>query len=92
MKKLILYVSVLLICFLQMVPNGYAQEDKTESFSLQGLEDSFRHFYLSDEAKEYLEQSGFVVTPGRKKEIYDVYTECKKRSQPIFVKESSPLS
>ena len=91
MKKLILYVSVLLICFLQMVPNGYAQEDKTESFSLQGLEDSFRHFYLSDEAKEYLEQSGFVVTPGRKKEIYDVYTECKKRSQPIFVTTDAVL-
>ncbi len=91
MKKLILHFSVLLICFFQMVPNGYAQKGKKESFSLQGLEGSFRHFYLSDEAKEYLKQNGFVVTAGRKKEIYDIYTECKERSQPIFVTTDAVL-
>ena len=81
MKKLILYFTTLLICFFHMVPDGYAQEGKTESFSLQGLE----NFYLSDGAREYLAKNRFVVTPGFEKEIHDVYTECKKRNQPIFV-------
>lgn len=91
MEKLIIYFGILLLCFFQMIPNGYAQESKKESFSLQGLEDSFERFYLSDEAKEYLKRNGFVVTPGREKEIYDVYTECKERSQPIFVTTDAVL-
>jgi hypothetical protein len=85
MKKAILYSSVVLLCFFGMIAGGSAQEGKMDSFSLQGFEDSFQHFRLSDEAKDYLEQNGFVVTAGRKNEIYDIYAESKKRSQPIFV-------
>ncbi len=87
MKKLILCCGVFLFCFFQTIPVAYSQEDKMASFSLQGLE----VFYLSDGAKEYLEQNGFVVTPGREKEIYDIYTECKKRNQPIFVTTDAVL-
>jgi len=91
MKKLILFFSVPLICFFQITPNGYAQKGKMESFSLQGLGNSFERFHLSDEAKEHLKQNGFVVTAGREKEIYDVYTECKKRGQPIFITTDAVL-
>jgi hypothetical protein len=87
MTKLILYGGILLICFFQMVQYGYAQKETNEKFSLQGLE----NFYLSDQAKEHLRQNGFVVTPGREKEIYDIYTNCKKRSQPIFVTTDAVL-
>jgi hypothetical protein len=93
MAKLILYFSVLLICFFQTVPNGNAHGRKPESFSLRGLEDSFKHFhhYLSDEAQEYLKQNGFVVTPDRAKEIYDIYTSCRKEDHPIFVTTDAVL-
>jgi hypothetical protein len=87
MIRLIFYSSLLLLCFFQMSPNGYAQKDKKEGFSLQGLE----NFYLSDQAKEYLKQNGFVVTPGREKEIYDIYNKYKERSQPIFVTTDAVL-
>jgi len=70
-----------------MVPNGHTQEGKTESFSLQGLE----NFYLSDGAKEYLKQNSFVVTPGFEDEMHDVYIECKKGGQPIFVTTDAVL-
>ena len=91
MKKTILCSGVLLICVFQMAPNGNALGRKTEGFSLQGLEDSFQHFRLSDEAKDYLKQNGFVVTPGREKEIFDIYRECKKRRQPIFLTTDAVL-
>jgi len=87
MKKLILCCGVLLVFFLQTIPVSYSQENKMASFELQ----EFGHFYLSNEAKEHLKQNGFVVTPGRKKEIYDIYTECKKHSQPIFVTTDAVL-
>ncbi len=87
MKKLISCFGVLLICFFQMVPDGDGQEGKMEGFSLPGLEG----FNLSDEAKEYLRQNYFVVVPGHKKEIYDIYKECKKRSQPVFVTTDAVL-
>lgn len=57
------------------------------SFSLRALEAPS----LSDEAKEYLKQNGFVVTPGFKKEMHDVYTACKKGNQPIFVTTDAVL-
>ncbi len=87
MKKLLLCCGVLLVYFFQTIPVAYSQEDKMASFSLRGLEAPS----LSDEAKEYLKQNGFVVTPGRKKEMYDIYTECKKSSQPIFVTTDAVL-
>ncbi len=91
MKRLILCSNVLLICLFQIVSSGGANEAKAQGFSFQGLEDSFQYFHLPDEAKEYLKQNGFVVTPGREKEIFDVYRECKKRRQPIFVTTDAVL-
>ena len=93
MKKLILCCGLFLVYFFQTIPVAYSQEDKMASFELQGLEDSFAHFdfYVSDEAKEYLKQNGFVVTPGHAKEIHDMYTVCKKNNQPIFVTTDAVL-
>lgn len=91
MKNLILYSSVLLLSFFQMGQYGCAQEGKKGSFSLQGLED----FNLSDEAKGYLKQNGFVVIPGGEreiyKEIYDIYNECKRLKQPAFITTDAVL-
>jgi len=47
--------------------------------------------YLSKEAKGLLRQNGFVVTPGYKDEIYDVYSECKELNQPIFLTTDAVL-
>jgi len=87
MKKIILYASVSLFVFFQIIPLGYTATTEMEMFSLEGL----GNVYLSKEAKELLRQNGFVVTPGYKDEIYDVYAECKEISQPIFVTTDAVL-
>jgi len=87
MKKLILCCGVFLVCFLQNIPVGYSQENKEIGFWLETL----HHPYLTDQAKEYLKRDGFVVTPGFKKEMHDVYTDCKKGNQPLFVTTDAVL-
>jgi len=69
MKKTILSIAVFLFIFFSVVGAGDTTMDKKEMFSLEGL----GNIYLSQEAKELLRQNGFVVTPGDKDEIYDVY-------------------
>ncbi len=71
MKKTILSTAVFLFVFFSVVGAGYTTMDEKEMFSLKGL----GNIYLSMEAKELLRQNGFVVTPGDKDEIYDVYAE-----------------
>jgi len=75
MKKIILCVSISLFVFLQVIPVGYTATNEREKFSLEGL----GGVYLSEEAKELLRENGFVVTPGYKDEMNDVYAECKER-------------
>ena len=87
MKKIILCVSISLFAFFQVIPVGYTAMNERGKFSLEGLE----NVYLSEEAKELLRENGFVVTPGYKDEIYDVYAECKERNQPIFVTTDAVL-
>jgi len=87
MKKTILSVAVFLFIFFSVVGAGDTTMDKKEMFSLEGL----GNIYLSQEAKELLGQNGFVVTPGDKDEIYDVYAECKEYNQPIFVTTDAVL-
>jgi len=73
MKKTILSIAVFLFIFFSVVGAGYTTMDKKEVFSLEGL----GNIHLSQEAKELLRQNGFVVTPGDKDEIYDVYAKCR---------------
>ncbi len=87
MKKTILSIAVFLFIFFSVVGTGYTTMDEREVFSMDGL----GNIYLSKESKELLRQNGFVVTPGDKDEIYDVYTECKEYNQPIFVTTDAVL-
>ncbi len=86
-KKTILSIAVFLFIFFSVVGVGDTTMGEKEMFSLGGL----GNIYLSQEAKELLRQNGFVVTPGDKDEIYDVYAECKEYNQPIFVTTDAVL-
>jgi len=87
MKKTILLIAVFLFIFFSVVGTGDTTMDEKEMFSLEEL----GNIYLSIEAKELLRQNGFVVTPGDKDEVYDVYVECKEYNQPIFVTTDAVL-
>ena len=53
---------------------------------------NFDQFDLSDEAKGLLNRNGFVITPGKgEADISDVYIECYKKGEPIFVTTDSIL-
>ncbi len=86
-KKITLLTSLSLLFFFQIIPLGHTAMKEKEMFSLKGLE----NVYLSEEAKELLRENGFVVTPGYEDEIYDVYAECKKHNQPIFITTDAVL-
>ena len=86
-KKITLFAGLSLLFFFQIIPLGHTAMKEKEMFFLEGL----GNVYLSEEAKELLRQNGFVVTPGYKDEIYDVYAECKEHNQPIFVTTDAVL-
>lgn len=87
MKKIVLYASISLFVFFQIIPIGCTAMNEREIFSLG----QSGKVYLSKEAKGLLRQNGFVVTPGYKDEIYDVYSECKELNQPIFLTTDAVL-
>ena len=87
MKKIIVGVSISLFVFFQVISIGYTATNEEQTFSFEGL----GGVYLSEKAKELLRENGFVVIPGYKDEIYDVYVECKERNQPIFVTTDAVL-
>ena len=66
---------------------GYSRERNKADFSL----DELGKVYLSEEAKGLLKQNGFVITPGYKDEIFDIYSTCKENNQPIFVTTDAVL-
>ena len=86
MNKIILYACVFLV-FFQIIPIGCTAMNEREIFSLGRS----GKVYLSKEAKGLLRQNGFVVTPGYKDEIYDVYSEYKELNQPIFLTTDAVL-
>jgi len=85
-NKIILYACVFLV-FFQIIPIGCTAMNEREIFSLGRS----GKVYLSKEAKGLLRQNGFVVTPGYKDEIYDVYSEYKELNQPIFLTTDAVL-
>lgn len=61
-----------------------ALEQEDVPFPMKNLEGKDK-MTLSTPAQKLLEQNGFAVRPGHEKEIYDVYSNAKKRNQNIFV-------
>lgn len=59
-------------------------------FNLKNLE-GLEQMTLSVNSLELLERQGFAVSPGRDKEIYDIYIQAKDRNQPIFVTTDAVL-
>jgi len=88
MKKIILGASVCLFIFLQITSIGYTAASEREKFSLEGLRSIYQ---FSEKARELLRGNGFVVTPGYKDEMYNVYAECKELNEPIFVTTDAVL-
>ncbi len=62
----------------------YPSEQTGVLFDLKNLE-GLEKMTISVNSRTMLEQQGFVVKPGREKEIYDIYIQAKKQNQPIFV-------
>lgn len=90
MKKCIIFIIFTLILSVgaESLTNPFEKEQVP--FSLEGLS-GLERIHLSREAKSILKQNGFVVTPGFKKEIYDIYTSCKQTNQPIFITTDAVL-
>jgi len=82
MKKIAVGVSIFVFVFLQFICTGYAVSNENGKLSIEELTDNYQ---FSEKAKKLLVENGFVVTPGYKNEMYDIYTECKKKGEPIFV-------
>jgi hypothetical protein len=59
----------------------------TGPFSLDGLEG----LPAQEEARELLQKNGFVVTPGRGEEIFDIYRTAGDRGENIFVTTDAVL-
>ena len=82
MKKIGVGVSIFVFVFLQFICTGYAVSNENGKLSIEELKGIYQ---FSEKAKKLLVENGFVVTPGYKNEMYDIYTECKKKGEPIFV-------
>ena len=82
MKKIAVGVSIFVFVFLQFICTGYAVSNENGKLSIEELKGIYQ---FSEKAKKLLVENGFVVTPGYKNEMYDIYTECKKKGEPIFV-------
>lgn len=82
-------VLLITVCLVPLWLNpslGSSGRSKT-TFSLPELD----RYHLPQEAKELLKQNGFVITPGHADEISDVYSQCKRTNQPIFVTTDAVL-
>ena len=88
MKKILLGVSVWVFIFLQVVSTGYTATNEEGKLSIEELVGTYQ---FSERAKQLLEKNGFVVTPGYKDEMYNIYTECKKINVPVFITTDAVL-
>jgi len=87
MKKFFVFFSVILVLLVLVIQWGCTKEMNKNSFSLDNLDTG----YLSNEAKELLKQNGFVVTSGYTDEIFEIYSNCKKHNEPVFVTTDAVL-
>jgi len=90
MKKTTCLVLGVLVFFVGLASIGYPSSQRDVKFSLKNLE-GLEKMTLSVHSRDFLERHGFAVSPGDEKEIYDVYTQAKKKNQPIFVTTDAVL-
>jgi len=88
MKKILAGVSIWVFIFLQLTSIDYTAANEEGKFSIEDLTGNYQ---FSEKAKQLLGKNGFVVTPGYKDEMYNIYTECKKINDPIFVTTDAVL-
>jgi len=87
-KKILAGVSVWVFILLQFTFTGYTATNEKGEFPIEELKGSYQ---FSEKAKQLLRENGFVVTPGYKDEMYNIYIECKKINDPIFVTTDAVL-
>jgi hypothetical protein len=90
LKKRRYFLWGFLLFFIGFHSSVYPSEQADARFSLENLR-GLESMTLSTRSREMLEQQGFAVSPGREKEIFDIYIEAKKRNQPIFVTTDAVL-
>jgi hypothetical protein len=90
MKKTTRYVLGIFVFLVGLWNIAYSSNQTDPKFSLKNLEGSDK-ITLSIHSRDLLERIGFAVSPGDEKEIYDIYTQAKKRNQPIFVTTDAVL-
>ena len=82
MRKILVGISIWIFVLLQISFTGYAATDEKGELPIDKL---IVNYQFSEKAKELLTKNGFVVIPGYKDEMYNIYTECKKINDPVFV-------
>ena len=85
-KMLICWLAISLLPLGVIRAEGLGQRGQ-EVFSVDELEE----VHLSEKAMRLLRQNGFVVTPGYEDEIFDLYSSCREKRQPIFVTTDAVL-
>ena len=78
------------VFFVALAIKAHASCQREVTFSLEDLK-GLERITLSTHSREMLERYGFAVSPGDEEEIYDVYTQARKRNQPIFVSTDAVL-
>jgi len=87
MKKTISILTAVFFSILLLPQIGSTIEKETGSSLYRGI----KNMNLSEGAKSLLEKNGFVIVPGSKDEITDIYTEAEEDDQPIFVTTDAVL-
>jgi hypothetical protein len=90
MKRIENFLLAALLFFIGLTSQVYPSGQDDVPFILKNLE-GLEQTTLSVNSRAMLEKQGFAVSPGREKEIWDIYIQAKKRNQPIFVTTDSVL-
>jgi hypothetical protein len=90
MKKTMSFLLGIFFFLMGSVNVVFPLDQKEVNFSMRNL-DGMKNITLSVPKMELLERNGFAVSPGKEKEIYDIYTQAKKRGQNIFVTTDAVL-
>ncbi len=89
-KRIDSFLLTALLFFIGFTSPVYSLGQDDVPFTLKNLE-GLEQTTLSVNSRAMLEKQGFAVSPGREKEIWDVYIQAKKRNQPIFVTTDAVL-
>jgi hypothetical protein len=90
MKKKVIGFLGVIFCLMGPMNAFFPSDQKEVNFTMRNL-DGLQNITLSAPKLELLQRNGFAVSPGREKEIYDIYSQAKKRGQHIFVTTDAVL-